>query len=95
MYVLVTTGKLFISQSKSPRDFRHLANIFNDFSFSFFPLMILPEGTTVISSIPKPKLFAHIFANKSTLDDSGLVPIIKMLCHDVFTTLSGLDPRKA
>ena len=64
-----------LSQSNSPRDFWHLANnISNNFSFSSFPPMILPDGTTAISSISKAELFTHTFARNSTLDDSGLVP---------------------
>ena len=96
-----------LSQSNSPRDFWHLANnISNNFSFSSFPPMTHPDGTTAISSVSKAELFAHTFANNSTLDDSGLappspppsdcfMPIVKVLRHDVFNALSGLDPRKA
>ena len=57
-------------------------------------------------SISKAELFAQIFANISTLDDSGLVPPspspsdyfmlpIKILHNDVFHAVAGLNPQKA
>ncbi|MPC37546.1 Procollagen-lysine,2-oxoglutarate 5-dioxygenase 1 [Portunus trituberculatus] len=58
------------------------------------------------SHIVKAELFSLTFANKSTLDDSGLIPpspspsdyfmsSIKVLCNDFFHALAGLNLRKA
>ena len=64
-----------LSCSNPPRDFWHLAkNISNNFSSSSFPSLLHPDGTPAVSSVSKPELFPHIFADKSTLDDSVFVP---------------------
>ncbi|MPC69217.1 hypothetical protein E2C01_063434 [Portunus trituberculatus] len=71
------------------------------------PMFSVPRNTPatiVISSISKAKLF-QIFANNSTLDDSGFVPpspppfdyfmpSIKVLRNDVFHALADLNPQK-
>ena len=65
-----------LSRSNSPRDFWHLTkNISNNFTSSSFPPLAQLDGTNAISSISKAELFALTFANNSTLDDSGLVPL--------------------
>ena len=96
-----------LAAANSPRDFWHLAkNISNNFTFSSFPRMSHPDGSTAVSSISKAELFAQTFAHNSTLDDSGLIPpspppsdyimpFIKITYNDVFYALSGLDSRKA
>ena len=95
-----------LSSSNSSRDFWHLANsISNNFSSSSFPPMFQPDGSTAVSSVSKAELFAHTFANNSTLDDTGHVPPspppsdffmpnIKILRNDVVHALSGLDSGK-
>ncbi len=68
--------------------------------------MLLPDGTTAVSSISKAELFSQTFYNNSALDDSGHIhstfppsdytlPIIIILKNDVFYALSGLNPQKA
>ncbi len=67
--------------------------------------MLLPDGTTAVSSISKAELFSQTFSNNSTLDYSGHIPptfppsdytlpIIKILKNDVFYALSGLNNQK-
>ncbi|MPC09982.1 hypothetical protein E2C01_002608 [Portunus trituberculatus] len=49
-------------------------NISKYFTSSSFPPLFHHDDTTAISSVSKAELFSQIFANNSTLDDSGLVP---------------------
>ncbi|MPC21306.1 hypothetical protein E2C01_014290 [Portunus trituberculatus] len=72
--------------------------------------MATPTSASEFSSgegtINVPKSYCSTFNNKSTLDDSGLVPpspsppdyfkpSIKIIRNDVFHALAGLNPRKA
>ena len=96
-----------LASSNSSRSFWHLAkNISNNFTSSSFPPLLLPDGTTAVSSVSKAELFSQTFSKNSTLDDSGhipptlpasdcLLPVIKILKNDVFHALSGLNPQKA
>ena len=96
-----------LSNFYSSRDFWHLANnIDNNFTSSSFPPLLQPDGPSAVSSLSKVELFAQTFATNSTLDDTGhipptpppsdyFIPEIKIVHHDVFQALSGLDRRKA
>ena len=96
-----------LSGSYSSQAFWHLAkNISNNFSSSSFPPLFRSDGSTVISSFDKAELFSETFAQNSTLDDSGavppspppshlLLPKVLISSKDVFSTLSGLDTKKA
>ena len=112
--ILQTTKNSFInrkcqnlSNSNSSRNFWHLANnISKNFTSSYFPPLLQPNGSTAVSYFSKTKLFAKTFATNSTLDDTGhipptpppsdyFIPKINILYYDVFQALSGLDSLKA
>ena len=88
------------------RDFWHIANnISNNFTSSFFPPLLQPEGSIAVSSFSKTEIFAQTIATSSTLDDTGyihLTPLpsdyfihkIKILHYNVFHALANLDSRK-
>ena len=96
-----------LSNSNSSRSFWHLAkNLSNNFTSSSFPPLFRSDGTIAVSSTDKAELFVETFSSNSTLDDSGAVPpspppsntvmpSIKILSKDVFSTLSGLNVNKA
>ena len=66
----VKTLLILASQS-----FWHLAkNLSNNFTSSAFPPLLLPGGTTAVSSVSKAKLFSQTFSKKSTLEDSEHIP---------------------
>ena len=97
----------YLSNSTSCHYFRHKAsNISNNFTFSYFPPLLQPDGSTAVSSFSKAELFDQTFATHSTLDDTGhipptpppsdyFIPKTKTLHYDVFSALSGHDSWKA
>ena len=77
------TNNLFINKksqnilnSNSSRDFWHLANIISsNFTLSFFPPLLQPDGSKAVYSFSKAELFAQTFATNSTLDYTGHIPL--------------------
>ena len=68
--------------SSSTRDFWHLAkNISSNFTFSSFPPLFYPDGTTAVSSIPKAEIFAQTFAKISTLYLYFKFPFWPVYCY--------------
>ena len=58
------------------RDFWHIANnISNNFTSSFFPPLLQPDGYTAFSSFSKAELFAQTYVTNSTLDDTGHISL--------------------
>lgn len=75
---------------------------FSTFFSSTFPPLFQPDGTTGTSCTSQAEYYAQTFAINSTLDDSGLLPllslimaVIKILPNDVLIAFFGLYLRKA
>ena len=103
--------KTFINRKdqnlSNSNSFWHQANIISsNFSSSYFPPLLQPDGSTAVSSFSKAEFSAQTFAINSTLDHNGhnpsippssdyFIPQIKIFHYDVFHVLSGLNSRKA
>ncbi len=69
-----------LSNSNFSKDLWHLTkNISNSVTFSSFPPLLNPDGSTAVTSTCKAELFAHTFSANSPLDDSGHIPPIYTL----------------
>ncbi len=112
-YILRLTKTSFINRkcanlcsSDSSKNFWQMTkSVSNNLTFSSFPPLLNPDGSTAVTSISKTELFTQTFSADSTLDNSWHSPpphtptnstllVIRILNNDVFYTLSDLNPQK-